>query len=89
MKVTNLKIYHLLTALEKISGKALIALTLFITFSLGVVDYFTGFELELSLQTYVINEVHKKDNKNKDYYYRLARCRYFFTDCFGGSSAIG
>ena len=48
MKVTNLKIYHLLTALEKISGKALIALTLFITFSLGVVDYFTGFELSFS-----------------------------------------
>ena len=48
MKVTNLKIYHLLTALEKISGKALIALTLFTTFSLGVVDYFTGFELSIS-----------------------------------------
>ena len=48
MKVTNLKIYHLLTALEKISGKALIALTLFTTFSLGVVDYFTGFELSFS-----------------------------------------
>ena len=48
MKVTNLKIYHLLTALEKISGKALIALTLFTTFSLGVVDYITGFELSFS-----------------------------------------
>lgn len=48
MKVTNLKIYHLLTALEKISRKALIALTLFTTFSLGVVDYFTGFELSIS-----------------------------------------
>jgi diguanylate cyclase (GGDEF)-like protein len=48
MKVTNLKIYHLLTALEKISGKALIALTLFTTLSLGVVDYFTGFELSFS-----------------------------------------
>lgn len=48
MKVTNLKIYHLLTALEKISRKALIALTLFTTFSLGVVDYFTGFELSFS-----------------------------------------
>jgi GGDEF domain-containing protein len=48
MKVTNLKIYHLLTALEKISRKALIALTLFTTFSLGVVDYFTGFELAIS-----------------------------------------
>jgi diguanylate cyclase (GGDEF)-like protein len=48
MKVTNLKIYHLLTALEKISRKALIALTVFTTFSLGVVDYFTGFELSFS-----------------------------------------
>ena len=48
MKVTNLKIYHLLTALEKISRKALIALTLFTTFSLGVVDYFTGFELSIA-----------------------------------------
>ena len=48
MKVTNLKIYHLLTALEKISRKALIALTLFTTFSLGVVDYFRGFELSIS-----------------------------------------
>ena len=48
MKVTNLKIYHLLTALEKISRKALITLTLFIMFSLGVVDYFTGFELSFS-----------------------------------------
>jgi diguanylate cyclase (GGDEF)-like protein len=48
MKVTNLKIYHLLTALEKISRKALIALTLFTTFSLGVVDYITGFELSFS-----------------------------------------
>ena len=48
MKVTNLKIYHLLTALEKISRKAVIALTLFTTFSLGVVDYFTGFELSIS-----------------------------------------
>lgn len=49
MKVTNLKIYHLLTALEKIPRKALIALTLFTTFSLGVVDYFAGFELSISL----------------------------------------
>jgi len=48
MKVTSLKIYHLLTALEKISRKALIALTLFTTFSLGVVDYFTAFELSIS-----------------------------------------
>ena len=48
MKVTNLKIYHLLTSLEKISRKALIALTLFTTFSLAVVDYFTGFELSFS-----------------------------------------